>query len=158
MDFQIFIPYFDDNIFGLLHFLISKISQTPLQIVNLPELFIAFFLSYYIFKKSIHYIVFVLSSLLLFLFLYFATVLSLEIAILCFNSCLLILALHIARHLSVINTKKKFLFANEIVNKGNSLIITTNKLGEVLFSSDTIIEILGYEPQEVTGLKIWEVT
>jgi PAS domain S-box-containing protein len=139
-------------------FIITKIAQTPLQIVNLPGLFIAFFLSYYIFKKGIHYIVFVVTSLLLFVFLYFTGILTLEIALICFNSCLLILALHIARHLSVIVTKKKFLFANEIVNKGNSLIITTDKLGEVLFCSDTIVEILGYEPDEVAGMKFWEVT
>ena len=45
-----------------------------------------------------------------------------------------------ARHLAFVNTKHKFQFANQIVNKGNSLTIATNKIGEVTFCSDQIID------------------
>lgn len=52
----------------------------------------------------------------------------------------------------------KFLFTNEIVNKGNSLTIATNKKGEVTFCSETIQSILGYTPEEAMGLGFWEIT
>lgn len=52
----------------------------------------------------------------------------------------------------------KFLFTNEIVNKGNSLTIATNKKGEVTFCSETIEPILGYTPEEAMGLGFWRLT
>lgn len=52
----------------------------------------------------------------------------------------------------------KFLFTNEIVNKGNSLTIATNKKGEVTFCSETIQSILGYTPEQAMGLGFWRIT
>lgn len=52
----------------------------------------------------------------------------------------------------------KFLFTSEIVHKGNSLTIATNKKGEVTFCSETITPILGYTPEEVMGLGFWQLT
>jgi PAS domain S-box-containing protein len=52
----------------------------------------------------------------------------------------------------------KFLFTNEIVNKGNSLTIATNKKGEVTFCSETIESILGYTPEQAMGLGFWNLT
>ena len=49
-------------------------------------------------------------------------------------------------------------FANIIVNNGNSLIITTNKTGEVSFCSDSVNYILGYNPEEVLGFGFWKLT
>ena len=54
--------------------------------------------------------------------------------------------------------QEKFNFTNEIVNKGNSLTIATNKEGEVTFCSDTITSILGYTPNEVMGFGFWKLT
>jgi PAS domain S-box-containing protein len=54
--------------------------------------------------------------------------------------------------------KEKFYFSNEIVNKGNSLTIATNKEGKVTFCSDTITSILGYSPTEVMGFGFWKLT
>ena len=49
-------------------------------------------------------------------------------------------------------------FANIIVNNGNSLIITTNKKGEVSFCSDSIKYILGYDANDALGFSFWELT
>ncbi|WP_165830430.1 PAS domain S-box protein [Flavobacterium aquariorum] len=62
------------------------------------------------------------------------------------------------RHVSITKIQEKFNFTNEIVNKGNSLTIATNKKGEVTFCSDTIISILGYTPGEVMGMGFWKLT
>lgn len=58
----------------------------------------------------------------------------------------------------IIKTKNKLVFTNEIVNKGNSLTIATNKKGEVLFCSDQVKDYLGYTPSEVMGLQFWKLT
>jgi PAS domain S-box-containing protein len=45
-----------------------------------------------------------------------------------------------------------------IVHKGNSLIITTNRLGQVSFCSESIKDILGYTADEVLGMGFWKLT
>ncbi|MES2410527.1 MAG: PAS domain S-box protein [Bacteroidota bacterium] len=73
-------------------------------------------------------------------------------------SLILTTTIHTARHLALIETKNKFLFTSIVVNNGNSLIITTNKKGEVSFCSESIKDILGYSVDEVLGLGFWELT
>jgi PAS domain S-box-containing protein len=68
------------------------------------------------------------------------------------------IAIHISRHLALIETRNKFLFSDIIVNNGNSLIITTNKKGELSFCSESVKDILGYEVNEVMGMGYWKVT
>ena len=55
-------------------------------------------------------------------------------------------------------TQNRFLFANEIVNRGNIITIATNKKGEVSFCSNQVLSFLGYTPNEVLGFKFWELT
>ncbi|MGO4904295.1 PAS domain S-box protein [Flavobacterium sp. W20_MBD1_R3] len=52
----------------------------------------------------------------------------------------------------------KLRFTNEIVNKGNSLILATNKKGEIVFCSENVKTILGYSVNEVMGMGYWKVT
>ena len=74
------------------------------------------------------------------------------------NFCLLIGFVHYIQYITYLNTQNKFRFSNEIVHKGNSLIIATNKIGEVSFCSESIVEILGYTPEEVLGFGFWRLT
>jgi PAS domain S-box-containing protein len=74
------------------------------------------------------------------------------------NYCMLIGFVHYIQYITYLNTQNKFRFSNEIVHKGNSLIIATNKIGEVSFCSESIIEILGYTPEEVLGFGFWTLT
>ncbi|WP_281635324.1 PAS domain S-box protein [Flavobacterium marginilacus] len=62
------------------------------------------------------------------------------------------------KHIAIYKIQEKVNFTNEIVNKGNSLTIATNKMGEVTFCSDTITAILGYTPEEVMGYGFWKLT
>jgi len=71
---------------------------------------------------------------------------------------LLILILIIYISLIAIKARRKLIFANEIVNKGNTLTIATNKKGELLFCSDQITEFLGYTKEEVMGFGFWNLT
>ncbi|MFV8341861.1 PAS domain S-box protein [Flavobacterium sp. XS2P39] len=75
-----------------------------------------------------------------------------------FNYSLIISVVNYIRHASIVNIKDKFSFTNEIVNKGNSLSVASNKKGEIIFCSENILQILGYTPKEVMGLEFWRLT
>jgi hypothetical protein len=64
------------------------------------------------------------------------------------NYCILVAFINFIRHIAVLNTKDKFRFTNEIVNKGNSLTIATNIKGEVSFCSETVTEIWATNPKK----------
>lgn len=128
------------------------------ELISYIELIVAFFLAYNAFKSVIQYWVFSIITLLFTASLYNQNYLTNDLVIILFCAFLAIIAIHTARHLALVNTKNKFLFANEIVNKGNSLTIATNKKGELSYCSDQITEFLGYQPHEVLGMKFWELT
>jgi PAS domain S-box-containing protein len=74
------------------------------------------------------------------------------------NYSLIVICINYIRHLTVVATNDKFLFNNQIINKGNSLIIAINKKNEIAFCSDTIKPILGYTVDEVLGEGYWKLT
>ncbi|MFV5699122.1 PAS domain S-box protein [Flavobacterium sp. ZT3R17] len=95
--------------------------------------------------------------------LYLITVTILELipfktSILLLNYSLITFIINYIRYVSSLKIKDKFRFNDQIINKGNSLIIATNKKGEVSFCSETITSILGYSINEVLGLGYWELT
>lgn len=128
------------------------------ELANYLELIIAFFLAYSTFKNFFQFCAFSIIAILLAVSTYNAGLLKNDLVVLLFNSFLAIFTIHIAKHIANINNKNKFLFSNEIVNKGNSLTIATNKKGELLFCSDQITEFLGYTKEEVLGMGFWQLT
>lgn len=146
----IFLSYF--------HFIIYNISFKPFELVSFVSLTVAYFLSYFIFKKFVHYLFFLGYVLTLCFALYSFGLLPKNLSIILFNSVLISSTIHLARHFAVLENKNKFLFANEIVNRGNSITIATNKKGEVSYCSEQIKEFLGYTPKEVMGMRFWELT
>ncbi len=139
-------------------FIIHNILFKPFELVSYIGLIVAFFLSYFVFKGIKQYLVFIVLVLSLTIVLYNADIIPKKLIIILFNSFLLTIAIHLARHFAIIETKNKLAFNNEIVNKGNSLTIATNKKGEVLFCSEQVQEYLGYSPEEVMGLQFWILT
>lgn len=141
-----------------LSFNLYKLVYQPFQIITLTEFIIVFFISFNAFKNIRQYLTFVVCIfLLLFVFLINSVLPNNIIAIL-FNACLIIVVFHYTKHINVSNTEDKFLFANEIVNNGYSLTIATNKKGEVLFCSESIKQILGYNREDVMGFDFWKLT
>jgi PAS domain S-box-containing protein len=158
--------WFDRNInyiflsifIGYFHFIVFNIAYKPFELVSYVSLIIAFFLSYFIFKKFIHYLMFFAYALTLCFAFYYFGFLTKNLSVILFNSFLISSAIHLARHFALLETKNKFQFANEIVNKGNSITIATNKKGEVSYCSEQVKEFLGYSPNEVLGMRFWELT
>ncbi|MEZ4838578.1 PAS domain S-box protein [Flavobacterium sp.] len=136
----------------------NLVVYEPMELITFSAMLILFFFSYNVFKKNRHYWLFVLSVLILFLTLIITGIINFKIGVICVISFILIIILNYVRHNSILNTKEKFLFANEIVNKGNSLVIATKKNGELTYCSENINTILGYQVDEVLGMGFWKLT
>ncbi|MBE8726738.1 PAS domain S-box protein [Flavobacterium hungaricum] len=128
------------------------------DVVPIIVFLISFFFSYNILKPIKIYWFFVG---LVFTFLIITVALQLipiKSSILLINFCILIFIINQVKYAVLLNNRDNFRFASEIVHKGNSLTIASNQKGEILFCSETITPILGYQPEAVMGLKFWELT
>nr|WP_281299423.1 PAS domain S-box protein [Flavobacterium limnophilum] len=135
-----------------------NLIYTSPDIIPLIAFVIWFFFSYDILKPLKLYW-FSVAFVFIFIFILFVfEIIPTNSISLLFNYCLIIQIVNYVRHESLINFKDKFRFNNEIVNKGNTLIIATNNIGEISFCSETITSILGYTPEEVMGLEFWRLT
>ncbi len=143
---------------GYFIFIIHNLIFKPFELVSYIGLIIAFFLSYFVFKGFKQYLFFIFIVLVCTVWLYNENIIEKKLVIILFNAFLLTIAIHLARHFALVETKNKLIFTNEIVNKGNSLTIATNRKGEVLFCSEQITQFLGYTPKEVMGLQFWILT
>lgn len=122
------------------------------------SLLLNFFLSYYVFKNLVQYWTFVTLFSLFLISVFLQNIIPGKDVIILIACCLLIMAIHASIHLATVNTRNKFLFANEILNKGNFLTIATNRKGALSYCSEQVREFLVYEPEEVLGLRFWELT
>jgi len=75
-----------------------------------------------------------------------------------FNYSLIVVCINYIRHLSAVDISDKFLFNNQIINKGNSLIIAVNDNSEIIFCSETVKNILGYTVDEIKGMYFNELS
>ena len=151
-------PIFIVLFFGYLTHIGMNLVLLQYDVITLIGFIIAFFFSlqvvrpiklYWIF---LFYIISFLSCAFIFEWIPFKTLVTIT------NFCFLIGFIHYVQYITFLNTQNKFRFSNEIVHKGNSLIIATNKIGEVSFCSESIVEILGYTPEEVLGFGFWTLT
>ena len=144
--------------FGYFGFVINNVFFRNFELISYVSLIIVFFLSYFVLKNILQYSLFVITVLLLLISSYGFELIPHNHTIILICSFILTTTIHTARHLALIETKNKFLFTNLIVHKGNSLIMTTNKKGEVSFCSESIKDILGYSVDEVMGMGFWNLT
>lgn len=152
-----------NSIFTVLYFIYFLfISYTvffnPFEIVSFITLIILFFLSYFVIESINHYWVFVVSILVLLGVFYQLNYIQSKYIIIMACAYIAIITIHISRYLAFVEIRNKFVFSDIIVNNGNSLILTTNRKGEVSFCSESIKNILGYEVEEILGFGYWELT
>lgn len=138
--------------------LINLSSNEKLDLISYSALLILMFLSFNIIKNKIEYSIFIIASFLTIILLTSTNSINFEIGITLTVSYLLIVVINFIRQITYLNSRNKFLFANEIVNKGNSLIIATKKNGELIYCSETITPILGYTVKDVFGMGFWNLT
>lgn len=128
------------------------------EMTSYVTLIICLFLSYFVLKNIQQYWVFVGIVSLFLISCYKLELADTKLVVLLSCALIAIVAIHISRHLALIETKNKFIFSNIVVNNGNSLIMTTNKKGEVSFCSESVESILGYKAEEVLGMRFWQLT
>ena len=129
---------------------------THADLIPMVAFVVTFFFSYSILKPVKlywYYVGFVLIYLFSVLTL---SLVPLKTLIILFNYTLLTFILNYIRYISSLNIKDKFRFNDQIINKGNSLILATNKKGEIVFCSETVTSILGYSVSEVMGSGYWK--
>ncbi|CAN1563279.1 PAS domain [Flavobacteriaceae bacterium] len=135
------------------------------NIIQLPEdpipsyaFIVAFFFSYIILKPLKRYLIFTGLIVCYLIIIYAFDLVNIKKIGILFNYSILAFIINYIRHVSLTKIQEKYNFTNEIVNKGNSLTIATNKSGEVTFCSETITSILGYTQMEVIGMGFWKLT
>jgi len=128
------------------------------DLITILGIVVAFFFSYNVIKPIKLYWLFLIGVFSFILCTALFSWLPIKTTLILFNFCITISFINYIRHITLLATKDKFRFTNEIVNKGNSLTIATNKKGEVSFCSESISEILGYTPEEVLGYQFWTLT
>lgn len=128
------------------------------DVVPIIVFLISFFFSYSILKPIKIYWFFVGLTFVFLIATISFHLIPIKSSILLINFCILIFIINQVKYAVLLNNRDNFRFANEIVHKGNSLTIASNQKGEILFCSETITSILGYQPEQVMGLKFWELT
>ncbi|GAA6771286.1 PAS domain-containing protein [Flavobacterium sp. CGRL2] len=128
------------------------------DVVPIIVFLISFFFSYSILKPIKIYWLFVGLTFTFLITTIIFQLIPIKSSILLLNFCILIFIINQVKYAVLLNNRDNFRFASEIVHKGNSLTIAYNQKGEILFCSETVTAILGYEPEDVMGLKFWELT
>jgi len=151
-------PTFTLFYFIYFFFIAYNVFFFQFELISYVSLIVGFSLSYFVIKNIIQYWVFVISTLLTLIVFYNLSIIDSKLIMLLICAFISIIAIHISIHLALLETRNKFLFSDIIVNNGNSIIITTNKKGELSFCSDSIESILGYNAYEVLGMGYWKLT
>ncbi|PBJ14300.1 PAS domain S-box protein [Flavobacterium sp. ACN6] len=151
---QIFICCF----FIYMAYVAFNIVSLSNDVVPIIVFLISFFFSYGILKPIKIYWLFVALTFLFLITTVTFQLIPIKSSILLINFCILIFIINQVKYAVLLNNRDNFRFASEIVHKGNSLTIASNQKGEILFCSETVTSILGYQPEEVMGLKFWELT
>ncbi|WP_164974477.1 PAS domain S-box protein [Flavobacterium amnicola] len=137
---------------------IYRIFQNPDYPATYFDLLILFFLSYNIFKSNKNYWIFSLLSFSLILVLYYYNIIPKVYMVTMLYTGFAISIINHVKYIVNLKIKDNFLFVDNIVNKGTALVLAVNKAGEVVYSSQNIVQILGYTSEEVKGFKFWELT
>lgn len=147
------------TIYVLYYMLVARnLIVFPHDIIPIVSFVIFFFFSYTVFRPIKLYWILVGFTFSYLIVIFLFELVPLKTIIVLVNYSIITLIINYVRHISLVNITDKFQFANEIVNKGNSLTIASNRLGEISFCSETVTSILGYTPEEVLGMGFWKLT
>jgi PAS domain S-box-containing protein len=128
----------------------------PDDIVPIIAFLILFYFSYSILRPIKIYWAFVAMAAIFMAIVAFNPSVPQRSTVILINFSILIYIINQVKYGAVLNKKNSLRFTNEIVHKGNSLIIACNKKGDITFCSESVKEILGYCSTEVMGTKFWE--
>jgi PAS domain S-box-containing protein len=135
-----------------------NLAYRPNEFITFSSLLIIVLFSYNVFNNYRSYIIYIITIIALIITLIYLNLVPMNIGIITAIYCLIIIVINQTKQVAFQNNHEKFLFANEVINKGKSLVIAANKKGELTFCSESIKDILGYDNFEVLGMGFWELT
>ncbi|TDE43444.1 PAS domain S-box protein [Flavobacterium rhamnosiphilum] len=139
-------------------FISRNLIYSPTDVIPITAFVVSFFFAYNVLSPIKVYWYFVAA---VFIFLGVTSILEiipLKTNIALFIYSTIILIINYIHHISLLNIDVESRFNNQIINKGNSLILATNRKGEIVFCSENVKTILGYSVEQVMGLGYWKVT
>jgi PAS domain S-box-containing protein len=138
--------------------MVRNFIMYPSEYITFAGILISVFFAYNVFNNQKIYWGFISSLGFTFILLTFLGSIGRNAGLILFSTSTVIVIINYIRHIAILNARDKYLFADEIVNKGKSLVIATEKYGNVVYCSENINEILGYEPSEVMDMEFWRLT
>ena len=147
-------------IFYIIYFgiICRNLLFTPTDIIPVVAFTVVFYFAHTVFRPIKLYWFFAATAFSYIMIATYFEMLPLKTTIALFNFSLIIFTINFIQHIIALNIKDKFRFSDQIINNGNSLILVSNRKGEILFCSKTIVPILGYSVDEVMGMLFWNVT
>ncbi len=135
-----------------------NVIVSPTDLIPIVAFVVTLFFSYNVLKSRKLY-----WSFIIVLFMYFAIVTIFELipfktVLVLFINSVIIVIINYIQHILLLNSSDQFRFNNQIINKGNSLILATNRKGEVVFCSENVETILGYTVDQIMGLGYSKIT
>lgn len=127
---------------------------------NIPFLSFLLFIyfSYNILKPAKFYWSFIVFTLGFLITISLLKIAALNRITIVFNYTLIVICINYIRHMSIQDVNDKFQFNNQIINKGNSLIMAKNKDNKIVFCSENVETILGYTIDEIMGYGYYKLT
>ena len=139
-------------------FICYTVFLKPYEFACYVTFILSFFISYFISQKIIHYWLFTLLVFGILIVAFQFDAIEKDNFIILVSTFISIIIFHVGNYLTYIENNSKFNFSNIVINNGASIILTSNKKGEITFCSDSIEFILGYESKEVLGSRFWILT
>jgi PAS domain S-box-containing protein len=129
---------------------------SPTDLMPITAFAVSFYFSYTVFKSVKLYWTFVGLVFSYLWIVYFFQFIPFATTILLFINCFVIVVINYINYIIQVNNKIETKFNSKIINEGNSLILATNKKGEIVFCSENVKTILGYDVEDIMGSGYWK--
>ncbi len=139
-------------------FICYTVFSKPNDFASYVTFILSFFISYFVSQKILHYWFFTLLVLSTLLVAFEIEIIAKDNFIVLISAFISIIIFHVGNYLTYIENNNKFNFSNIVINNGASIILTTNRKGEITFCSNSIEPILGYSSNDVLGDGFWRLT
>ena len=127
---------------------------------NIPFLSFLLFIyfSYSTLKPSLFYWLFILFAFSFLIGISLLKLAPVDRITVIFNYTLIVVFINYIRHMSIEDLNDKLLFYNQIIHKGNSLVMAKDQNNKIVFCSDSVESILGYSTDEILGYGYYGLT
>lgn len=151
------------NIFRVIYisyllFVFRNLVVNEFSLITYSAFLVIVYFSFTLYKNKRDFYILNGIYFILILSAYFLQLIPLKFNLILAVTITIISVLNYLRYLSDINYNESILYANQVINKENSISLATNKKGEVSYCTDSIEDILGYKPSEVLGMNYWKLT